>query len=193
MYKRQAITTNDEKLYRHLLRLRTHGITRDPEEMVHPTDARWYNEQVELGFNYRMTEFQAALLLSQLKKLTRFSERRKQIRKRYNEAFADMPELIPQKEIPESDTTWHLYVLHLNLENLNCDRRQFFDALYAENTCPQVHYLPVYWHSYYEKLGYEKGLCPNAEKYYNEVMSIPLYYGLTDEDVEDVILSLIHI
>ena len=163
-----AITTNDEKLYRHLLRLRTHGITRDPEEMVHPTDARWYNEQVELGFNYRMTEFQAALLLSQLKKLPRFSERRKQIRKRYNE-------------------TWHLYVLHLNLENLNCDRRQFFDALYAENTCPQVHYLPVYWHSYYEKLGYEKGLCPNAEKYYNEVMSIPLYYGLTDEDVEDVI------
>ena len=111
-----AITTNDEKLYRHLLRLRTHGITRDPEEMVHPTDARWYNEQVELGFNYRMTEFQAALLLSQLKKLPRFSERRKQIRKRYNEAFADMPELILQKEIPESDTTWHLYVLHLNLE-----------------------------------------------------------------------------
>ena len=182
-----AITTNDEKLYRHLLRLRTHGITRDPEEMVHPTDARWYNEQVELGFNYRMTEFQAALLLSQLKKLKLFSARRKQIRQRYNEAFADMPELILQKEIPESDTTWHLYVLHLNLENLNCDRRQFFDALYAENTCPQVHYLPVYWHSYYEKLGYEKGLCPNAEKYYNEVMSIPLYYGLTDEDVKDVI------
>lgn len=145
-----AITTNDEKLYRHLMRLRTHGITRDPEEMVHPTDALWYNEQVELGFNYRMTDFQAALLLSQLKKLPAFEKRRKEIRKRYNEAFADMPELILQKEIPESDTTWHLYVLHLNLENLNCDRRQFFDALYAENTCPQVHYLPVYWHSYYE-------------------------------------------
>mgnify|MGYP000846334709 FL=1 len=182
-----AITTNDEKLYRHLMRLRTHGITRDPEEMVHPTDALWYNEQVELGFNYRMTDFQAALLLSQLKKLPAFEQRRKEIHKRYNEAFGKMPELILQKEIPESDTTWHLYVLHLNLENLNCDRRQFFDALYAENTCPQVHYLPVYWHSYYEKLGYQKGLCPNAEKYYNEVMSIPLYYGLTDDDVEDVI------
>ena len=182
-----AITTNDEKLYRHLMRLRTHGITRDPAEMVHPTDALWYNEQVELGFNYRMTDFQAALLLSQLKKLPAFEQRRKEIRKRYNEAFGKMPELILQKEIPESDTTWHLYVLHLNLENLNCDRRQFFDALYAENTCPQVHYLPVYWHSYYEKLGYQKGLCPNAEKYYNEVMSIPLYYGLTDDDVEDVI------
>lgn len=93
--------------------------------MVHPTDALWYNEQVELGFNYRMTDFQAALLLSQLKKLPAFEQRRKEIHKRYNEAFGKMPELILQKEIPESDTTWHLYVLHLNLENLNCDRRQF--------------------------------------------------------------------
>ena len=170
-----AITTNDEKLYRHLMRLRTHGITRNPEEMVHPTDALWYNEQVELGFNYRMTDFQAALLLSQLKKLPAFEKRRKEIRKRYNEAFADMPELILQKEIPESDTTWHLYVLHLNLENLNCDRRQFFDALYAENSCSQVHYLPGYCHSYYAKLGYEKGQCPYAAKSSNDVMSIALY------------------
>ena len=96
-----AITTNDEKLYRHLMRLRTHGITRDPEEMVHPTDALWYNEQVELGFNYRMTDFQAALLLSQLKKLPAFEQRRKEIHKRYNEAFGKMPELILQKEIPD--------------------------------------------------------------------------------------------
>lgn len=73
---------------------------------------------------------------------------------------------------------------------MTCDRRQFFDALYAENICPQVHYLPVYWHSYYENLGYGKGICPNAEKYYNEVMSIPLYYSLTDEDVEDVVRAV---
>ncbi len=185
-----AVTTNDEKLYRRLLRLRTHGITRNQEEMVHPTDALWYNEQVELGYNYRMTDFQAALLLSQLEKLGRFSERRKEIVKRYDEAFAHMPELIVQKELPESDTTRHLYILRLNPEKLTCDRRQFFDALYAENTCPQVHYLPVYWHSYYEKLGYPKGLCPNAEKLYEEIMSIPLYYGLTDEDVEDVIRAV---
>lgn len=182
-----AITTNDERLYRRLKLLRTHGITRDEGEMAHPTDAGWYNEQVMLGYNYRMTEFQAALLLSQLDKLERFSARRREIVQRYNEAFAEMPEIIVQKEIPESDTTRHLYILRLNLEKLTCTRRQFFDAMCAENVCPQVHYLPVYWHSYYEKLGYEKGLCPNAESYYESVMSIPLYYGLTDRDAESVI------
>ncbi|MDE5590035.1 MAG: UDP-4-amino-4,6-dideoxy-N-acetyl-beta-L-altrosamine transaminase [Acetatifactor sp.] len=185
-----AITTNDEQLYRRLMRVRTHGITRNQDEMVHPTDAGWYNEQVELGYNYRMTDFQAALLLNQLKKLPAFSARRKEIVDIYDRAFADMPEIVVQREIPESDTTRHLYILRLNPERLRCDRRQFFDALYAENTCPQVHYLPVYWHSYYEKLGYKKGLCPNAEKYYEEVMSIPLYYSLTDEDVEDVIRAV---
>lgn len=185
-----AVTTNDEGLYRRLMRVRTHGITRNREEMVHPTDALWYNEQVELGYNYRMTDFQAALLLSQLNKLPRFSARRKEIVRRYDEAFSQVPELFVQREIPESDTTRHLYVLRLNPERLTCDRRQFFDALYAENTCPQVHYLPVYWHSYYEKLGYGKGLCPNAERYYEEVMSIPLYYGMTDEDVEDVVRAV---
>ena len=185
-----AITTNDEALYRRLVRLRAHGITRSQEEMVHPTDARWYNEQVELGYNYRMTDFQAALLCSQLKKLGKFSARRKEIAEKYNEAFAEMPELMIQREIPESETTRHLYILRLNPEKLTCDRRQFFDALYAENICPQVHYLPVYWHSYYEKLGYQKGICPNAEKFYNEVMSLPLYYMLSDSDVEDVIRAV---
>lgn len=185
-----AITTNDEQLYHRLMRLRTHGITRNPEEMVHPTDALWYNEQVELGYNYRMTEFQAALLLSQLKKLPKFSARRKEIVEKYDKAFSEMPEIFVQREIPESDTTRHLYILRLNLDKLTCDRRQFFDALYAENTRPQVHYLPVYWHSYYEKLGYQKGICPNAEKYYEEVMSIPLYYSLTDADTDDVIRAV---
>ncbi|MBR1930182.1 MAG: UDP-4-amino-4,6-dideoxy-N-acetyl-beta-L-altrosamine transaminase [Lachnospiraceae bacterium] len=185
-----AITTNDEALYRRLLRLRAHGITRNRDEMEHPTDARWYYEQVELGYNYRMTDFQAALLISQLNKLSKFSARRKEIVKKYDEAFSQMPELVVQREIPESDTTRHLYILRLNLEKLGCDRRQFFDALYAENTCPQVHYLPVYWHPYYERSGYEKGLCPNAEKFYCEVMSIPLYYALTDDEVEDVIRAV---
>jgi len=185
-----AITTNDEALYRHLARLRTHGITRNPEEMVHPTDAAWYNEQVELGFNYRLTDFQAAMLISQLKKLPKFSARRKEIVAAYDEAFSKIPEIQVQKEIPESDTTRHLYILRLRLEKLTCDRRQFFDALYAENTCPQVHYLPVYWHSYYEKLGYPKGLCPNAERFYESSMSIPLYYSLTDEEVRDVIRAV---
>lgn len=182
-----AITTNDEKIYHKLLRLRTHGITRNQDEMVHPSDAMWYNEQVELGYNYRITDFQSALLLSQISKLDKFSARRHEIVEMYNKAFAEVPEIIVQEEIPESDTTRHLYIIRLNTELLNCDRRQFFDALYAENTCPQVHYLPVYWHSYYEKLGYKKGLCPNAEKFYEEVMSIPLYYSLTNEEVEDTI------
>jgi len=185
-----AITTNDESLYHRLLRLRTHGITRNQSEMVHPTDALWYNEQVELGYNYRMTDFQAALLSSQLRKLPKFAARRKEIVEMYDKAFAEMPEIMVQREIPESDTTRHLYIIRLNLEKLSCDRRQFFDALYAERTCPQVHYLPVYYHSYYEKLGYQKGICPNAEKYYEEVMSIPLYYSLTDEDVDDVIRAV---
>ncbi|MCH5339973.1 MAG: UDP-4-amino-4,6-dideoxy-N-acetyl-beta-L-altrosamine transaminase [Acetatifactor sp.] len=185
-----AVTTNDENLYRRVLRLRAHGITRVPSEMAHPTDAMWYNEQVELGFNYRMTDIQAALLLSQLGKLDKFSARRKEIEKRYDDAFSQMPELFIQREIPESDTTRHLYVIRLNPERLACDRRQFFDALYKENVCPQVHYLPVYWHSYYEKLGYQKGLCPNAEAYYQWSMSIPLYYAMTDRDVEDTIRAV---
>ncbi len=185
-----AITTNDEQLYHRLIRLRTHGITRNREEMVHPSDAPWYNEQVELGFNYRLTDIQAALLISQIGKLPAFAARRKEIVSRYDRAFSEMPELVVQKEIPESDTTRHLYILRLNLKALTCDRRQFFDALHEENIYSQVHYLPVYWHSYYEKLGYAKGLCPNAEAYYQEVMSLPLYYSLTDEDVAGVIKAV---
>lgn len=182
-----AVTTDDEQLYRRLVRLRAHGITRNRDEMIHPTDARWYNEQVELGYNYRLTDFQAALILSQFHKLPLFSARRKAIVEKYNAAFAEMPEIFVQKEIPESETTRHLYILRLKPDRLTCDRRQFFDALWAENIHSQVHYLPVYWHSYYEKHGYGKGLCPNAEAYYNEVMSLPLYYSMTDGDVEDVI------
>lgn len=185
-----AVTTNDEELYRRLRLYRSHGITRDVNEMVHPTDAGWYNEQVTLGYNYRITDIQAALLMSQLKKLPIFSSKRREVVAKYNEAFKDIPQIHIQREIEESDTTRHLYILRLNLELMNCDRRQFFDALHAENICAQVHYLPVYWHSYYEKLGYEKGLCPNAEKYYMESMSLPLFYTMTDEDIQDVIRAV---
>ena len=185
-----AVTTNDENLYRRLLRLRAHGVTRNIDEMNNPCDASWYYEQVELGYNYRITDFQCALVTSQLNKLPLFSKRRKEIVSRYNEAFSDIAEIIVQKEIPESDTTRHLYILQLNLERLNCNRREFFDALTAENVCPQVHYIPVYYHSHYEKLGYEKGLCPNAEALYERILSIPLFYSMTDEDVESVITAV---
>jgi len=185
-----AVTTNDEKLYRKLLRLRAHGITRNLDEMCNPNDAPWYYEQVELGYNYRITDFQCALVASQLDKLPLFSKRRKEIVNRYNEAFADIPELVIQKEIPESDTTRHLYILQLNPKLLNCTRREFFEALCAENICPQVHYIPVYYHSHYEKLGYAKGLCPNAEYLYENILSIPLFYSMSDADVEDVITAV---
>ena len=137
--------------------------------------------------NYRMTDIQAALIISQLDKLERFRERRRQIVERYNEAFAAMPELTVQEEIPESDTTRHLYILRLKPEMLKVGRKQFFDAMAAENVCCNVHYIPVYYHPYYEKLGYRKGLCPKAEKLYEEIMSLPLYYAMTERDVEDVI------
>lgn len=185
-----AVTTNSKELYDKLVLAHSHGITRDRSQMIHPTDASWYNEQVDLGYNYRMTDFQAALLISQLDKLEAFKLRRKAIVEKYDQAFSQIPQIQVQKEIPESDTTRHLYILRLRTELLNCDRREFFDALRAENIYAQVHYLPVYWHSYYEKLGYEKGLCPNAENYYMQVMSLPLYYSLTDEDVEDVIRAV---
>lgn len=185
-----AVTTNDEELYRKLRLYPTHGITRNLDEMQNPSDAGWYYEQVDLGYNYRMTDIQAALLLSQLEKLSAFSARRKEIVKRYDEVFGTMPEIIVQQEIPESDTTRHLYILRLNRSLLTCDRREFFDALRAENIGTQVHYIPVYWHSYYEKLGYEKGLCPEAEKLYSEILSIPLFYSMSDEDVEDVIIAV---
>lgn len=185
-----AVTTNDEKLYRKLLLMRGHGITRNREEMVRPTDAGWYYEQVDLGYNYRITDFQAALLISQLDKLPRFSARRKEIVAKYNEAFSDMPEIFVQREIEESDSTRHLYILRLNLEKLNCDRKEFYNAMCAENTCTQVNYIPVYYHPYYEKLGYQKGLCPQAEKFYEEVVSIPLYAALSDAEVDEVIAAV---
>ena len=185
--------TNDKDLYDRLVLAHSHGITRDITQMVHPTDDPWYNEQVGFGFNYRITEFQASLLMSQLDKLSLFSKRRKEIVKRYNEAFLNIPQIQVQKEIPASDTTRHLYILRLRTHLLTCNRREFFDALRAENIYAQVHYLPVYWHSYYEKLGYAKGLCPNAEAYYEQSLSLPLFYGMSDQDVSDVIQAVIKI
>lgn len=182
-----AVLTNDENLYRRLLLYRSHGITRDVSLMEHEPDGPWYYEQVALGYNYRMTDIQAALIISQLDKLPMFCARRKEIAARYNEAFGKIPCLFIQKEIPESDTTRHLYILRIIPEKLTINRRQFFDALAAENVCCNVHYIPVYYFPYYEKLGYQRGLCPNAEKLYEEIISLPIYYAMTDEDVESVI------
>lgn len=185
-----AVLTDRRDLYEKLLLYRAHGITKDEAFYENESHGPWYHEQIGLGYNYRITDIQCALILSQMDKLSQFAVRRREIVKRYDAAFSQIPQLSVQQEIPESDTTRHLYILRLRPEMLTIDRKGFFEAMAAENICCNVHYIPVYWHPYYEKLGYQKGLCPNAEKLYEEMMSLPLYYSLTDQDVDDVIRAV---
>lgn len=185
-----AVLTDRRDLYEKLLLYRSHGITKDEAFYENESHGPWYHEQIGLGYNYRITDIQCALILSQMDKLSQFAVRRREIVKRYDAAFSQIPQLSVQQEIPESDTTRHLYILRLRPEMLTIDRKGFFEAMAAENICCNVHYIPVYWHPYYEKLGYQKGLCPNAEKLYGEMMSLPLYYSLTDQDVDDVIRAV---
>ncbi len=186
-----AILTDSDELYKKLVLAHTHGITHDETLMENaPHEGPWCYEEITLGYNYRITDFQAALFMSQLSKINRFISRRKEIVQRYNEAFEEMQEISVQKEIPESDTSKHLYIIRLALDKLSCTRREFFDAMAAENVQCQVHYVPVYWFPYYQHLGYEKGLCPNAEKIYKGIISIPLYPAMTNQDVDDVIAAV---
>ncbi len=185
-----AVLTNDKALYDKLLLFRSHGITRNEDMMEHECEGGWYYEMVDLGYNYRMTDFQAALIESQLHKLEMFKTRRKEIVNRYNEAFAQIDEIFVQKEIPQSDTTRHLYIIQLKLDMLKGTRREVFDALAAENVQCNIHYIPVYYFPHYERLGYHKGLCPHAEAAYEGFISIPLYPAMTDEDVESVITAI---
>ena len=185
-----AVLTNSEEYYQKLLLARSHGITRVPELMEYEVDGPWYYEQVDLGYNYRMTDIQAGLIISQLDKLPMFSARRKELVARYDAAFKKNDAIIVQEEIPQSDTTRHLYILRLNLDELTINRREFFDALAAENVCCNVHYIPVYYFPYYQRLGYQKGLCPKAEELYDEMITLPLYYGMSDQDCDDVIRAV---
>ena len=182
-----AILTDNKEYYQRLLLFRAHGITRDWELMAEESEGGWYYQQIDFGYNYRMTDIQAALISSQLDKLDMFKKRRREIVDRYNAAFSEVPEMVIQKEIPESDTARHLYIAQFRLEMLNGSRRELFDALAAENICCNVHYIPVYYFVYYQKMGYKKGLCPKAERLYERIITLPLYYGMTDEDVESVI------
>ena len=186
-----AILTNHDEYYKRLVLAHTHGITHDEGLMEEaPHEGIWYYEQIALGYNYRMTDFQAALLISQMKRLDSFKERRSAIVKLYDEAFSKIPEIFVQKEIVQSDTCRHLYIIQLNLNALKCTRREFFDAMSAENIQCQIHYVPVYWFPYYKHLGYTKGLCPQAERVYQGILSIPLYPKMTDDDVQDVIKAV---
>ncbi len=185
-----AIVTDDEEYYKKLLLFRTHGITRDTSLMEHEIDGPWYYEQLCLAPNYRLTDMQAALISSQLDRLDEFVARRKEIRKKYDEAFSKLPELFVQQEDPDSDSCRHLYILRIVPEKLKIGRKEFFDALVAENIICNVHYIPTYYFPYYEKQGYKKGLCPNAEKLYDEMITIPLYAAMSDEDIDDVITAV---
>lgn len=182
-----AVASQDEELARRVQLFARHGITRDRNLLWEQGNSSWYYEQQLLGYNYRMTDIQCALALSQLEKLERFSARRKELVRRYDEIFRKMPEVFVQEENQGSDTVRHLYVLRLNLDRLRCGRREFYDALQAENIGVNVHYIPVYYFPYYRKLGYQKGLCPNAEAYYESCVTLPLFYGMTDQDQEDVV------
>jgi len=185
-----AILTDSEELAGKLRLFRSHGITRDPEMMGKKDEGSWYYEQIALGFNYRLTDIQSALIISQLDKLTAFARRRREIVRQYNEAFADIEGLILPKNSPDSATVPHLYVLQLDTAKLTGSRREIYEALHAENILCNVHYIPVYTMPYYQSLGYSPGLCPQAESLYQRILSIPLHYSMTDEDTNTVITAV---
>lgn len=182
-----AVTARDAELAQRVLMASRHGITRDAALLREQGNSNWYYEQQSLGYNYRLTDIQCALALSQLKKLDHFSRRRKELVRKYDQAFREMPEVFVQEENEGADTVRHLYVLRLRLDRLRCGRKEFYDAMQAENIGVNVHYIPIYYFPYYQKLGYRKGLCPEAEAYYESCVTLPLFYGMTDQDQQDVI------
>lgn len=185
-----VVTTNDEKLYKRLRLFRTHGIVRDHADLRDQRHGAWFYEMQHLGFNYRLTDIQAALGTSQMSKLERFLARRQEIARRYTLALSGMRELTLPMQRADRTSGWHLYAVALNLSNLRVDRKRIFEALRAENIGVQVHYIPVYYHPYYQQLGYQRGVCPNAEDVYERLISLPVFPGMTDDDVADVIQAL---
>lgn len=180
------IVTDSKEYYEKLLRFRSHGITRDPQQLLHD-HAPWYYEMQELGYNYRMTDIQAALGLSQLQKVDRFIELRKKWANVYNSLLSKIDEVVIPYQVPDAESSWHLYVIQLKPSKLKASRRQIFEALRAENIGVNVHYIPVYYHPYYQRLGYQKGLCPVAEQWYENVITLPLFPKMTEQDIKDVV------
>ncbi|MDO8558217.1 MAG: UDP-4-amino-4,6-dideoxy-N-acetyl-beta-L-altrosamine transaminase [bacterium] len=185
-----AITTNNKKYLAKLIRFREHGITKDTHLFVRKNQGDWYHEMQELGHNYRLTDLQAALGLSQLNKLERFIKARRALAEHYTEAFAHNPNLIPPVEGRDRQSSWHLYPLRL-AKRLVPKRAEIFRKLRQRGIGVQVHYIPVYLHPYYQKLGYKKGLCQNAEAFYEAEVSIPLYPDLSRKD-QDFVIKTIH-
>ncbi|GIN59607.1 spore coat protein [Lederbergia ruris] len=183
------ITTNHRKYYEKLCQFRSHGITRDRGKMK-SNHGPWYYEMQNLGFNYRLTDFQAALGNSQLNKLERFISRRREIAAIYQDAWKGHQELILPFQQESGQSSWHLFVLRINSNTVRVDRKTIFTELMEQNIGVNVHYIPIYLFPYYQELGFQQGLCPVAEKVYEEFITVPLYPAMTNEDVQDVIAAV---
>ena len=170
-------TTNNPQLAHHMVRLRSHGITRNPNEMVGKSDGPWYYQQIELGFNYRMTEMQAALGLQQLERLDAYVARRNELAERYDQALADLPVSTPWQS-PDIRSARHLYPVRITSEARR-HRREVFEGLREQEIGVNVHYIPVNWQPDYQRLGYPLAKCPVADAYYREALSLPLFPTLT--------------
>ncbi|WP_025118289.1 UDP-4-amino-4,6-dideoxy-N-acetyl-beta-L-altrosamine transaminase [Bacillus sp. H1m] len=184
-----VITTNNPLFYEKLVQFRTHGIERNPQKLLE-NHGPWYYEMQFLGYNYRITDIQAALGLSQLSKLDSFIKIRKKYVDIYSKEFSCLSEIIIPKQLPQTSSSWHLYIIRLNTKLLKCNRKEFYEALQRENIGVNVHYIPVHLQPFYQKLGYEKGICPQAENVYEEIITLPLFPKMTEADVWDVIQAV---
>lgn len=183
------VTTNRKDVYEHLLRLRTHGITRDPQYMHGTSHGPWYYQQIELGYNYRMTDIQAALGISQMSRIDKFVQRRQAIAERYSQLLKDLPLTLPWQH-PETYSSFHLFVIRLKLDQINKSHRRVFEELREAGINVNLHYIPVHTQPYFQRFGFKIGDFKEAEKYYREAISLPMYYDLTNEEQDYVIKIL---
>lgn len=183
------VLTNREDLYEKLIRLRSHGITRNPDLIQGESHGAWYYQQLELGFNYRMTDIQAALGASQMQRLDDFIARRQFLVQRYNHLLQDLPITLPYQH-PDTESSWHLYVIRLQIDKISKSHRQVFDQLRQAAIGVNLHYIPVHTQPYYQNLGFAWGDFPESEGHYKNAISIPLYYGLSEQEQDRVIGSL---
>lgn len=181
--------TNDAQLAARMSLLRSHGITRDPSQMTHDPDGAWYYQQIDLGFNYRMTELQAALGVSQLERLDRYVDRRGELAENYDRALQGLPVTTPW-QLPDGQSARHLYVVRLKLGEVRASHRDIFDALIAQGIGVNLHYIPVHTQPYYANRGDYCGGYPAAEAYYADAISLPLYPAMTDNDQDAVVIAL---
>jgi UDP-4-amino-4,6-dideoxy-N-acetyl-beta-L-altrosamine transaminase len=183
--------TNDSRLADKMALLRSHGITRDPAQMTHEADGPWYYQQIDLGFNYRMTELQAALGVSQMERLDQFVARRHQLARRYDALLSGFPVTIPWQH-PDSYSGLHLYVIRLQLGETSKSHRLVFEALRELGIGVNLHYIPVHTQPYYARMGFRPDDFPQAQAYYREAISLPMYQTLTDEQQDTVVSALIN-